>query len=71
MNALDGFLAMGGKLIENFKTEELFPDLDNTDALQFEDLYGELSRWAVSPANSELSYEDFAQAEEKPNTKQT
>ena len=33
MNALDGFLAMGGKLMENFKTDELFPDLDNTDAL--------------------------------------
>jgi len=69
INALDGFLAMGGKLIENFSIDNLFSDLETTDAIQFEDLYDELSKWAVSPANTELAYEDFAQAEEKPNTK--
>ena len=33
MNALDGFLAMGGKLIENFSVDNLFLDLEPTDAI--------------------------------------
>jgi hypothetical protein len=35
--------------------------------VQFEDFYEVLSKWAVSPDQLELSYDNFAASEDKPN----
>ena len=65
IQALDGFLQMEGNLVNNFKTDHLFPDMGVNDVVQFEDLYDAMSKWAVSVEQKTLNYEDFAAAEEK------
>ena len=39
---------MEGKLVKHFKTEELFPDIGDSDVVAFEDLYDLMAQWATS-----------------------
>ena len=59
LQALDLLLLMDRKLIENFKVEEQWPGVPDTETVGFDAFYDTLSKWAVE--QSELSYEDFAQ----------
>ena len=60
---------MQGKLVKNFKTGELFPDLADTDVVAFEDLYYLMAQWSTSEEQLELEYADFAIATEKDGAK--
>ena len=64
IEALDGFLQMDGKLVANFNTDDYQPELSPNDPVVFEDLFETLTRWAVQE-QTELSYSDFAVADEK------
>ena len=66
---LDAFLQMDGKLVKHFKTEDLFPDLADTDVVAFEDLYDMMAQWGTSEEQQDLDYADFAIATEKDGAK--
>lgn len=51
---------MEGKLVKHFNWAPHLTSMSDTDSLQFEDLYEIMSRWAVSPEQTHLDYEDFA-----------
>ena len=65
LTSLDGFLQMDGKLIGNFPSEKFFGDYAVNDPVGFEDLYDAMTKWAISPDNATLGYDDFAAAENK------
>lgn len=71
LTALDGFLAMEGKLEKQFGASTFFTKfynpLTDDDLVQFEDFYEILSKWAISPDQLDLSHDDFAVGEEKAN----
>ena len=56
---------MEGKLVKYFKTEDLFPDISETDVVAFEDLYDLMAQWATGEDQLDLEYADFAIATEK------
>ena len=56
---------MDGKLITHFPWEKFFTDYQMNDSLGFEDLYDAMTKWAISPENTMLTYDDFAAAEVK------
>ena len=58
--SLDSFLQMQGKLVKHFNWKPHFEHLKPTDSLQFEDLYDVLWKWACSPEQTALNYNDFA-----------
>lgn len=64
ITALDGFLALEGKLEKQFKDSSFFKKfydpLTDEDLVQFEDFYDVLQKWAVNPDQLNLSYDDFA-----------
>ena len=60
---------MEGKLVKFFKTEELFPDLNDMDVVAFEDLYDLMAQWATREEQEDLDYADFAIATEKEGVK--
>ena len=59
---------MNGKLENSFIATPYFTNFYNPltedDLVQFEDFYDVISKWAVSPEQTELSYEDFAASED-------
>ena len=59
---------MEGKLETSFMATPYFTKfydpLTEDDLVQFEDFYDVISKWAVSPEQTELSYEHFAASEE-------
>ena len=63
LQSLDGFLQMEGKLIANFPWEKYFVDVAANDSVGFEELYDCMTKWAISPENQTLGYDDFAAAE--------
>ena len=58
-------MQMDGKLITLFPWEKFFVDYATNDSVSFEELYDALTKWAISPENSTLGYDDFAAAEVK------
>ena len=68
LQSLDAFLDMKGKLVDHFKYEEHFTHLGDHESVQFEDFYDVLSMWAVSPEQTKLDYEDFANEEKVEQT---
>ena len=56
VEALDSFLAMEGKLIENFKWQKYFADMGDYDAYQFDEFYDVIKCWAISDENTTLNY---------------
>ena len=60
---------MEGKLVKHFKTQDLFPDLADTDVVAFEDLYDLMAQWAQGEDQTDLDYADFAIATEKDGAK--
>ena len=63
--SLDGFLQMNGQLVAEFPWEQFFTEYEHNDAVGFEELYEAMSKWAISPDNQKLGYDDFAAAESK------
>ena len=59
LESLDNFLEMNGKLVTHFHWRPLMSHLKENEPLQFEDLYDILSRWATSPEQNVLNYDDF------------
>lgn len=56
---------MDGKLVANFPWEKFFTEVATNDPVSFEELYDVLGKWAISPENQTLGYDDFAAAEIK------
>ena len=54
---------MDGKLIEHFLWEKYFTETSANDPVGFDELYDAMSKWAIGPENTILTYEDFAAAE--------
>ena len=58
---------MDGKLMKFFiadaKFENFFNPLVEDEPVNFEDLYACLTKWATSPEQLDLDYDDFAAAE--------
>jgi len=71
--ALDGFLAMEGKLEKYFCASTFFKNfydpLTDEELVQFEDFYDVLQKWAVNPEQLDLSYDDFNASDAAPATK--
>ena len=65
LQSLDGFLQMEGKLIANFPWENYFTEVATNDSVGFEELYECMTKWAISPENQTLGYDDFAAGEIK------
>ena len=61
VRALDLFLMMDKKLVNAFKPDNIWADVEDSEQVGFDAFYEELSKWAVE--QRELSYEDFAAAE--------
>ena len=66
LKAIDTFLHMDGKFVEGFKWQNYMSEVKETESIQFEDFYDIISRWAVSPEQTELSYADFANEKPEP-----
>ena len=58
IQALDLLLLMDRKLIEAFDVEELWPEMEGTETVGFDNFYDKLAGWAVE--QNDLTYEDFA-----------
>lgn len=54
---------MEGKLIANFPWEKYFSEFAANDAVAFEELYDCMTKWAISPENTTLTYDDFNASE--------
>ena len=63
---LDMDLKMGGKLVNNFKPGQIWPDMQPTYIIGFDHFYDGLSKWAVE--QTALTYEDFC-PDERPMPK--
>ena len=47
VRALDLFLMMDKKLVDNFKTDPIWGDMEDSEQVGFDNFYDELSKWAV------------------------
>jgi hypothetical protein len=56
---------MSGKLIKCFLWESHMT-VSDTESIQFEDFYEVLTKWALSPEQTELDYSDFDGSAAKP-----
>ena len=63
IKAIDDYLKMEGKLVNNFKVEEHFAKLSEKEVIPFDQFYAILSKWVVS--QDKLTFEDFSKIEEE------
>ena len=47
VKALDFFLMMDKKLVAAFKPDEIWPDMEPSEQVGFDNFYDEISKWAV------------------------
>ena len=51
---------MKGKLVKNFKWQTYLAAFEDSDSLQFEEMYEAMQKWAISPEQQSLDYQDFS-----------
>lgn len=52
---------MDKKLVNGFKPDHIWADVEESEQVGFDSFYDELSKWAIE--QKQLAYEDFAAAE--------